>query len=389
MSYTDSYMPQSTPHFVPVHSRAHGVLDDAAISLEIGETVLGRDIGSGALGFAGDTLVSRRHAVLRIQPDPWRVEIVDLESKNGTFVNGRSLGSQFLVDGDLVRIGETFFVFRILEDVQSASVELSGRSPSMNRLRTQLEQLNVHTPWVLLTGAEGADFGPAIQAVNLRINPEGSIERVTGAGLATALSGVATVVVQDVERLGPQAVTALLEHAGLAPVIATTTRDLEAMKNAGAVDARLVSRFAAATLRVPPLRERREDLPQLIVNLLGEDAPKPTTDLIETLLLYGWEGDMEELVNVAADLRVRGAGLDALMTEMVSPRLRGTLSSVPNSEDSHTQVEIRRPVPSRADLEGLMALHDGDLEMVAEALGRSRMQVVAWVQQHALDAGNE
>lgn len=93
---------------------------------------------------------------------------------------------------------------------------------------------------------------------------------------------------------------------------------------------------------------------------------------------------MEELISVSADLRVRGAGLDALMTDLVSPRLRGTLSSLPSDEDSMTQVEIRRPVPSRPDLQGVLALHDGDLDATAEALGRSRMQVMAWVQQYDL-----
>jgi hypothetical protein len=338
------------------------------------------------LGFEGDTLVSRRHALVRISAEPWRVELVDLESKNGTFVNGRALGSQFLVDGDLLRIGETFFVFRLSADSAERPSELPGRSPAMERLRNQLEPLNVHSPWVLLTGVDGTDFDPAIEAVNRRVNPEGSVERVTAAGLRAALSGVATVVVHNIECLGQDAISALLEHKGLAPVIATTTRDLEAMKNSGGFDAGLFTRLADAVLRVPPLRERREDLPRMIVDLLGDDAPSPTTDLIETLLLYCWEGDMEELVSVAADLRVRGAGLDALMTDLVSPRLRGTLSSMPSNEDSMTQVEIRRPVPSRPDLEGVLALHDGDLDAVAEALGRSRMQVMAWIQQYGLDA---
>jgi len=377
-------MSLSYPQLVPVHSHAHGVLDGSAIQLEVGETVLGRDVGTGVLAFEGDTLVSRRHASVRISADPWRVELVDLESKNGTFVNGRPLGSQFLVDGDLVRIGETFFVFRLSTDAGEPTSELPGRSPAMRRLRSQLTPLNVHTPWVLLTGVDGTDFAPAIEAVNHRINPEGSVERVTAAGLRSALSGVATVVVHNVERLGQDAVSALLAHDGLAPVIATTTRDIEAMKNTGVVDSALFTRISGVVLRVPPLRERREDLPRMIVDLLGEEAPSPTTDLIETLLLYGWEGDMEELISVSADLRVRGAGLDALMTDLVSPRLRGTLSSLPSDEDSMTQVEIRRPVPSRPDLQGVLALHDGDLDATAEALGRSRMQVMAWVQQYDL-----
>ena len=122
----------------------------------------------------------------------------------------------------------------------------------------------------------------------------------------------------------------------------------------------------------------------MIVELLGDDAPPPTTDLIETLLLYSWVGDMEELMAVVADLRVRGAGLDVLVTDLVSPRLRGSLEQGPATDDSMTQVEIRKPLPSRPDLEGLLALHDGDLEAVAEALGRSRIQVAAWLQQYGL-----
>jgi len=365
-----------------VYSRTRGVLDGEALRVADGETILGREVDGGEQLFAGDTMVSRQHAELRVSADPWRIEIMDLESKNGTFVNGRSLPSQFLVDGDLVRIGDTFFVFRLLEGVEENSSGLSGRAPSLIRLRKQIDQLSVHRPWVLLTGVEGADFDPVVEAVHRQINPEGSLQDATAASLPSALGGVATVVVRNIDLLGPKATTLLMEHRGLAPIIATSTRDLEAKLGAGVFDAGLYERFAGSVLRVPPLRERREDLPAMIVQLLGDDVPSPTTDLIETLLLYGWGGDMEELVNVASDLRVRGSGLDALMTDLVSPRLRGSLS--PGPEDSMTQVEIRRPVPSRPDLEGLLALHDDDVDAVAEALGRSRMQVLAWIQQVGL-----
>ena len=112
-------MSAASPHLVPVYSRARGVLDGDALSVLGGETILGREAPGGESLFAGDTMVSRQHAVLRVSAEPWRIEIVDLESKNGTFVNGRALPSQFLVDGDLVRIGDTFFVFRLLEQVEA------------------------------------------------------------------------------------------------------------------------------------------------------------------------------------------------------------------------------------------------------------------------------
>ena len=356
----------------------------SAMQVDEGETFLGREAPGGEVLFEGDTMVSRRHAVLRVSNEPWRTQIEDLQSKNGTFVNGRSTPSQFLVDGDLLRIGDTFFVFRMLEKGHEASLDLSGRAPALVRLQKQLDQLSVHRPWVLLNGVEGADFDAVIVAANARINPEGRVEEVTAASIANALRGVATVVIRNIDQLGPEAISHLKAHQDLAPIIATTTRDLEAKVQAGVFDAELYARFGDDILRVPPLRERREDLPGIIVERLGEDAPPPTTDLIETLLLYGWEGDMEELFSVVSELRVRGSGLDALMTELVSPRLRGSLAQGPSTEDSMTQVEIRRPVPSRPDLEGLLALHDGNVDAVAEALGRSRIQVLAWLNQVGL-----
>jgi transcriptional regulator of acetoin/glycerol metabolism len=123
----------------------------------------------------------------------------------------------------------------------------------------------------------------------------------------------------------------------------------------------------------------------LLVAALGEGMPPLSIDLIETLLIYNWPGDLVELMEVAMELRVRGAGLDALVTELVSPRLRGRRTASVFSDDSHTQIDVRRPIPSRPDLEGLLTIHDGNVDAVADVLGRSRMQVTAWIQQFDLD----
>jgi DNA-binding NtrC family response regulator len=229
------------------------------------------------------------------------------------------------------------------------------------------------------------------RAIHRRVNPEGTTLTFSSSGLAAdalsqALSGTATIILLDVDMLSEAAEAVLLAAEGLAPVIAVTCTDVEAGRRSGILSTELMALFDVHQIRVPRLVERREDLIGLFFAALGEGVPPPSTDLIETLLLYGWEGDMMELVEVAAELRVRGSGLDALVTEMVSPRLRGTIAKGPLVEDSMTQVEIRRPMPSRPDLEGLMTLHDGDVDAVAEALGRSRLQVVAWLQSADLDA---
>ncbi len=63
-----------------------------------------------------DQLSSREHAVIEIlksQNDNDRTEYVirDLESTNGTYVNHNPITSHLLVDGDMIRIGQTFFKF--------------------------------------------------------------------------------------------------------------------------------------------------------------------------------------------------------------------------------------------------------------------------------------
>ena len=57
-----------------------------------------------------DTGVSRRHAELRVEPDA--VTLVDLESTNGTSVNGRPVDRATLQDGDRISVGTTVIVFR-------------------------------------------------------------------------------------------------------------------------------------------------------------------------------------------------------------------------------------------------------------------------------------
>ena len=57
-----------------------------------------------------DTGVSRRHAELQVEPDA--VTLVDLQSTNGTAVNGRMIDQTPLADGDRISVGTTVMVFR-------------------------------------------------------------------------------------------------------------------------------------------------------------------------------------------------------------------------------------------------------------------------------------
>ena len=69
--------------------------------------VLGRDADSD-VSLDGDDYASARHARLETRPDGVWVE--DLDSTNGTFVNGKRITAERLEPGDVVRVGQTELV---------------------------------------------------------------------------------------------------------------------------------------------------------------------------------------------------------------------------------------------------------------------------------------
>ena len=88
-------------------------------------------------------------------------------------------------------------------------------------------------------------------------------------------------------------------------VVAATNKDLEEAMRAGAFREDLYYRLAAFPIMVPPLRERREDIPLLARHLLrkhADQAQKPisgiSTAALRLLLQYAWPGNVRELENV-------------------------------------------------------------------------------------------
>jgi transcriptional regulator with GAF, ATPase, and Fis domain len=88
-------------------------------------------------------------------------------------------------------------------------------------------------------------------------------------------------------------------------IIAATHRDLEDMVGSGAFREDLYFRLQVFPIFIPPLRERREDIPSLAyhfvhkksreMGLRGVRAPAP--DAMERLLAYDWPGNVRELEN--------------------------------------------------------------------------------------------
>jgi pSer/pThr/pTyr-binding forkhead associated (FHA) protein len=86
---------------------AAGPLTDSIYFLTDAEIRIGRD-PSNSLAIS-DLSLSRRHCVLNLEHDSYKIR--DLDSRNGTFVNGGAVSEKRLNHGDQVSVGESVFVF--------------------------------------------------------------------------------------------------------------------------------------------------------------------------------------------------------------------------------------------------------------------------------------
>ncbi len=104
-----------------------------------------------------------------------------------------------------------------------------------------------------------------------------------------------------------------------ARVVAATNRDLLEEARAGRFREDLVYRLNVFQIQMPPLRDRREDIPLLIHGLLARIAerldrplPRVTTSALDRLCAYEWPGNVRELENLLTQATVRAR--DALIT---------------------------------------------------------------------------
>jgi Nif-specific regulatory protein len=93
-----------------------GPLKDSTISLSEGEVTVGRDASNGIA--VVDPSVSRKHCLVSWNEGRFRVR--DLDSRNGTLVNGNGIEEQWLEHGDQIATGDSSFLFLLDEDVTAA-----------------------------------------------------------------------------------------------------------------------------------------------------------------------------------------------------------------------------------------------------------------------------
>jgi DNA-binding NtrC family response regulator len=176
-------------------------------------------------------------------------------------------------------------------------------------------------------------------------------------------------------------------------VIAATNIDVEKMVRAGSFRSDLYYRLSVFPIEVPPLRERREDIPlfaEAFLDRLNTSYGKGILDIhpeaMEALLSYSWPGNIRELEN----LLERGYILER--TAMITPE------SLPmellNSPSPHARVEVDVTIPlaevrrrgaddiERQYLKELLAVHKGRIKTTATAAGITPRQLHKLMKKH-------
>jgi two-component system nitrogen regulation response regulator GlnG len=177
-------------------------------------------------------------------------------------------------------------------------------------------------------------------------------------------------------------------------VVAATDENLDEAVRAGTFRGALLHRLSGVVIRVPPLRDRPEDVALLAVRFLGDalagrgradrlhpdETPWLSRDVMRSLLAWRWPGNVRELRATCG--RLADAWGDA---ETCGLPFSNLAPAPPES--------IAAPGPMPADLAALLAAHDYRVQAVADALGisvntlRKRMADLDLPRPKDLDAG--
>jgi two-component system nitrogen regulation response regulator GlnG len=115
-------------------------------------------------------------------------------------------------------------------------------------------------------------------------------------------------------------------------VIAATNRDLEQMVAAGEFRGDLFYRLGIVTIKLPPLRERAEDLPLLVDHFLkrfspelGKEVDRISPEALEEFRRHSWPGNIRELQSVLKQALLRAQG-PVLVADFLPPSIRGEMA---------------------------------------------------------------
>jgi DNA-binding NtrC family response regulator len=403
---------------------------DKGVTVELGTDSLIVGSSSQCDLVLHDKTVSSRHAELQVTSRGYFIR--DLGSTNGLLYGSQPIDRAPLRDGMRLSLGETSLLVRALGKQVSVPLARSGdfagvttRSVKMRALVAMLEQIAISDATVLIEGETGtgkehvaaalhatstrragpfvvfdcATLSPELAAAELFGHEKGAF---TGAdvarpGLFAAANGgtlfidevgelplaLQPLLLRALESKHSRRVGAAVDRAHDVRIVAATNRNLAEEVRGKGFRKDLFFRLTVTRLKLPPLRERLEDLPVLADRFAREAGGRITPEMISPLEAYHWPGNVRELKNTVTRMVVQSqSAREALADDRArSPRLFG--------EDGQLRpwLEARRLAAleiERDYLKELLALAEGNLSHAAELAGVTRQALSAMAQKHGL-----
>lgn len=204
-----------------------------------------------------------------------------------------------------------------VEAGDAAARLLRGTSALSSKMRTDARKVAQTMADVLITGEPGVGTAKMAEVIHLlSAVSRGPFVKIAGAGTDPDMLHArfdeaegGSLFIDEVAGLGQPAQFALLERLEVpaAPrVLAGTYHDLDARATAGTFNPDLYYRLEAARIHIPPLRDRREDIPTLFrhyVAIACEQAalpaPEVPQEVTQRLMAQDWPGNARALMNAA------------------------------------------------------------------------------------------
>jgi DNA-binding NtrC family response regulator len=293
-----------------------------------------------------------------------------------------------------------------------------GRSDLMQALRDKVQQYAEHDKSVLLSGEPGTGRGafarylhalsrrsdePLISATAASLAVGGAEEQLLGREEAGEIhagaferAGKGTLVIDELSDLSDTAqkiLLATLEDRAYrrmggrelvtldARVLATSGTDYEAQIENGSLRRELVARLSVLNLRVPPLREYSEDVPELLayyvdklVDAEGLTFRRFSVAAQNRLRNYPWPDNVRELKNLVRRLLLTGVDDDISLTEVEAEFSAAAPADEPLVKQDLLALPLReaREQFERAYLQQQLVLCDGKVGQLAKRVGMER-----------------
>jgi transcriptional regulator with GAF, ATPase, and Fis domain len=426
------------------------------------ELTIGRDPSN--LICVPEQAVSREHARIYAKDTRWMLQ--DLGSRNGTMVDGAYIGEVELEPNHEIRVGDAMFKFVDAGAEKCVAYRIDGtvsgerKSKSftelvggaqMDQVAADIERIAPTELSAVVLGETGTGKEVVARGIHKFSGRKGTLQAINCAAiphnlLESELFGYRRGAFSGADRDKPGLIkladngTLFLDEIGDMPldaqakllrvlqsrevfplgattpelvdirVVCATHRDLYQFVKEGKFRGDLLARLNEHVVRLPPLRERKEDI-FLLANSFcaryGRPGMQFSFSFLVALFHYDWPFNVRELESCIK----RGVALtdgdeldtmhlpDAISEHMkgYGDRLRVSLpSNLPAAP--YDQVQIihtpggtptapppRRGPPTEEELRGLLERHKGNVAAVGRELGKERMQVHRWLKRYNID----